>query len=187
MTTDTRSTRNDTAKVSRAVLDDRAHTENRTLTDASRLEQFRRAYEQPALANLPEIPGYRTCWVSTESQGDSPHRRMEIGWEFVTAADLPGWDTHRIASMRSAAFEGVIGIKEMVAMKLPTELRAAYMKEVHHTAPGEQDQSLKDRERELTESMQRMNRNARVIPGEQVYSEDADHLPDLSERKLSFT
>lgn len=172
--TEAMTTRGSDTRASRAV-EDRAHTENRIVLDDSRLQQYRRAHEQPILANLPEIPGWRTCWVSTTSGSDTPQMRMEIGWEFVKPEDLPGWSTTKVASLSSSSYEGCIGIREMVAMKIPVELRNFYMKDAHDTLPAFEQQKLKDDERAIAETISRMSGGAsRVIPGDQVYSEDVE-------------
>jgi hypothetical protein len=156
----------DSNRQTRAV-EDRSKTENRVLTDPSRLEEYRRAYEQPALPNLPDIPGYRTCWVSTQNTGDTPQYRMRLGWSMVTPDDIPGIDP-MLLSMKSAVYEGVVGVNELVAMKVPTDLREAFMDESHGRRPNAEEGRIEDDMRAVGETVARASRgNARVLrPGE---------------------
>lgn len=120
---------------------DRPITENRELSDAERIEMFRMASFQHVLPDIPKIPGYHVCWISTTSQNDTLHYRMRLGYEFITRADIPGWDFD-MNSLKTGEHAGKIGINEMVAMKLKDSLYQAYMMENHHNKPAAEDTKL---------------------------------------------
>lgn len=122
-------------------MTDRPITENRELSDDERIEMFRMASFQHVLPDIPKIPGYHVCWISTTSQNDTLHRRIRLGYEFITRADMPGWDFD-MNSLKTGEHAGKIGINEMVAMKLKDNLYQAYMKEAHHDAPAREDEKL---------------------------------------------
>lgn len=127
-------------RTSRAMLD-RNITENREMTDADRIEAFRMSSFQHVLPDLPKIPGYHTCWLTTTSQTDTVMFRMRIGYEPVTREDIPGWNYDKL-SLKTGEYAGLIGINEMLAFKIKDNLYEAYMMENHHDAPNRQDEKL---------------------------------------------
>jgi hypothetical protein len=118
---------------------DRAITENRELTDDVRLDEFRQAFFQSALPDLPEIPGYHVCWLTTQNPRDSIIGRMRLGYEPIRAEEIPGWSSY---SMKTGELEGAIAVNEMVAFKLPNHLYQMYMAEAHHHQPNSEEQKL---------------------------------------------
>ncbi|HET8730778.1 MAG TPA: hypothetical protein VFM34_06680, partial [Moraxellaceae bacterium] len=46
-------------------------TERRELSEDDRLEMFRQQLFNDALPDLPEIPGYHLCWLTTTNPRDS--------------------------------------------------------------------------------------------------------------------
>lgn len=121
--------------------DNREVTEDRVLTDDERLDEFRQTMFQSALPDLPEIPGYHVCWLTTENPRDPIHGRIRLGYEPIREKDIPGW-TH--ASLKTGEWAGCIGVNEMVAFKLPLRLYEAYMKEAHHTQPLYEEEKLSE-------------------------------------------
>jgi len=73
-------------------MEDREITENRTFTDNDRLSMFRQQFFQSALPDLPEIPGYHVCWLTTTNPRDSIHSRRSLGYTPVEPHEVPGWD-----------------------------------------------------------------------------------------------
>lgn len=122
-------------------VEDRAVTQSRTLTEKDRLAAFRQSLFQAALPNLPEIPGWHVCWLSTTNRNDPIHRRVQLGYEPITVKDVPGYNFGEL-SVKTGEWQGCIGVNEMVAFKLPQELYLAYMKEVHHDQPLSEDEKL---------------------------------------------
>lgn len=121
------------------ALEDRKVTEDRVLSDAERLEMFRMQMHQSALPDLPEIPGYHVCWLTTENARDPIVRRMQMGYEPVTADDVPGLE---YATIKTGEHVGLIGVNEMLAFKLPMNLYQMYMREAHYDAPMAEQEKL---------------------------------------------
>lgn len=125
---------------SRAVQD-RAVTESREVTEDDRLEMFRQQLFQSALPDLPKIPGWHLCWLTTTNPRDSIQGRMRLGYEPVKPEDVPGWEH---ASLKTGDWAGFIGVNEMLAFKLPVSLYEKFMKEAHHDAPLREEEKLSD-------------------------------------------
>jgi hypothetical protein len=140
----------DTTRRSRA-MDDRRVTESRELSDDDRVQMFRDAFYQSALPDLPEIPGYHVCWLTTTNPRDPIQGRFRLGYEPVKPEEVPGWE---YASIKTGEYAGLIGVNEMIAAKLPDRLYYRIMREAHHDAP------LREEER-ITSDMDSMEARAR--------------------------
>jgi hypothetical protein len=125
----------DPARRSRA-MEDRAVTESRELSDDDRVQMFRDAFYQSALPDLPPIPGYHVCWLSSTNPRDSIQGRFRLGYEPVTPDEVPGWE---YATLKTGEYAGMIGVNEMIAAKLPMRLYARLMREAHHDAPQREE------------------------------------------------
>src|SRR5262245_22615863 len=96
------------SRINRAMKD-RAITGNREVTDAERLRMFQSTLHRHALPDLPKIPGYHVCWLTTTNQSDSIQSRMNLGYEPITEEDMPGWGH---ATLKTGNYIGCIGINE---------------------------------------------------------------------------
>ena len=103
--------------------EDRSVTEDRVRTDDDRLRMFQQQMFNDALPDLPPIPGYHVCWLTTTNPRDSIHRRMMLGYTPVTLEDAPGLDH---STLKTGEYAGLIGINEMLAFKLPMNLYEAF-------------------------------------------------------------
>lgn len=130
-------------------LSDRAVTEDRELTDEARLEMFRAQLFNDMLPNLPKIPGYHVCWCTTTNPSDSIAGRLRLGYTPVKPEDVPGWES---TSLKTGEYAGMIGVNEMVAMKLPERLFKAYMQESHHNRPRQEEERLRDAAERIKQS-----------------------------------
>ena len=119
--------------------DDRPATEDRVLSDDDRLEMFRNQLFNDALPDLPNVPGYHVCWLTTTNPRDPIHRRMQLGYEPLRADEVPGME---YASLKTGEWQGFIGVNEMLAFKLPMSLFEAFMQEAHHAAPMREEDKL---------------------------------------------
>lgn len=128
------------ARDSRAATD-RPVAENRAISDDERVEMFRQQFFQSALPDLPPIPGWHMCWLTTTNPRDSIHVRMRLGYEPVKPEDIPGWEH---VSVKTGEYAGFIGVNEMLAFKLPMSLYEKYMREAHHDAPNREEEKLTD-------------------------------------------
>lgn len=127
---------------------DRPITENRELTNDERVAMFRQQFYQSALPDLPKIPGWHTCWLTTTNPRDTVQARIRLGYEPVKPEDVPGWE---YATLKTGDWAGFIGVNEMLAFKLPMELYKAYMEEAHFNAPLREEEKLTDTARFLEE------------------------------------
>jgi len=124
----------------RAMVD-RAVTENREISDEDRLDMFRQQFFQASLPDLPKIPGYHVCWLTTTNPRDTVNMRMRLGYEAIKPEDVPGWES---TSIKTGDWSGFIGVNEMLAFKLPLSLYEKYMQEAHHDAPLRELEKLTD-------------------------------------------
>lgn len=127
-------------------VDERSVVENRDLSDDDRLEMFRHQMFNDALPNLPDIPGYHVCWLTTTNSRDPIHRRMMLGYEPIKASEIPGMD---YVSVKTGEWAGCIGVNEMLAFKLPLKLYNGYMREAHYDAPMREEVKLAEAAKDL--------------------------------------
>jgi hypothetical protein len=118
------------------------------LRDEDRLDLFRQQLFNDALHDLPEIPGWHVCWLTTTNPRDPIQRRTRLGYEPVRPEDVPGFE---FAADQTGEFAGMIRVNEMVAFKIPQNLYEAFMQEVHHDAPLREEEKLA----EVAEQMRR--------------------------------
>lgn len=131
----------DTARSPRGAADhDRTLTDGTMTTAAERRMMFRNEFTQEALPRVDDTHEWHYCWLSTTNPNDPIHRRIRIGYEPVRVEDLPGFELYK---MRSAEWEGAIGVNEMVLFRIPMDVYQAIMREFHHDAPNEEEQRLK--------------------------------------------
>lgn len=121
------------------AMQDRIVTEDRQTSEDARLEMFRQQFFQAALPDLPKIPGYHTCWLTTTNPRDSIQARIRLGYEPIRPEDVPGWE---YATIKTGDYSGFIGVNEMLAFKLPTSLYRKFMQEAHHDAPAREESRL---------------------------------------------
>lgn len=121
------------------AMSDRAITQRRQLTDGERVELMKRANFQSALPNLPRIPGYHVCWVSTTHPSDTPQGRTQLGYEYIQRSEAPDF-TH--TDQQSAEYPGVIMWREMIGMKIPLSTYQLFMEELHHNEPSRNEEAI---------------------------------------------
>ena len=121
--------------------EDRQVTERRDISDNDRLNMFRNQLFNDALPDLPQIPGWHLCWLTTTNTRDSIHRRMQLGYEPVRPEEVPGME---YATQKTGEWAGMIGVNEMLAFKLPMNLYEMFMQEAHHDAPNREEGKLAD-------------------------------------------
>lgn len=136
------------------AMQDRAVVQNRTISDDERVEMFRQQFFQSSLPDLPQLPGWHMCWLTTTNPRDSIQTRMRLGYQPVKPEDVPGWE---YATLKTGDWQGFIGVNEMLAFKLPVSLYEKYMREAHHDAPQREEDKL----RETAEFMEAQARNSK--------------------------
>lgn len=140
---------------------DRTVTESRDVSEDDRLEMFRNQLFNDALPDLPNIPGYHVCWLTTTNPRDSIHRRMQLGYEPVRPDEVPGME---YASEKTGEFAGFIAVNEMLAFKLPLSLYEKFMQEAHVAAPLREETKLAEASEVMKEKAERAG--ARLIEGD---------------------
>lgn len=123
------------------AMKDRMSTQNRSISDDERVEMFRQQFHQSSLPDLPKIPGWHLCWLTTTNPRDSIQTRIRLGYEPVKPEEVPGWE---YATLKTGDWAGMIGVNEMLAFKLPISLYEKYMQEAHHDAPLREEEKLTD-------------------------------------------
>jgi len=151
---------------------DRRVTENREISEDDRLEMFRNQLFNDALPDLPEIPGYHLCWLTTTNPRDPIHRRMQLGYEAVKPEEVPGME---YASVKTGEWTGFIGVNEMLAFKLPQSLYEKFMQEAHHNAPLREEDKLAEVADMMREQAARAG--ASLIEGDGMQEMRGDHHP----------
>ena len=145
------------------AMQDRAITESRELTDDERVEMFRQQFFQSSLPDLPKIPGWHTCWLTTTNPRDSIQGRIRLGYEPIKPEDVPGWE---YATMKTGEYIGFIGVNEMLAFKIPLSLYRKYMQEAHHDAPAREESRLAETAEFLRKQAQESGSN--VLEGDGI-------------------
>jgi hypothetical protein len=140
---------------------DRVISESREITDDERLDMFRAQFFNEVLPDLPPIPGYHICWLTTTNPNDSIPKRLRLGYEPVRPEDVPGWDH---ATLKTGEYAGLIGVNEMLAFKLPLRLYQRYMEEAHYNAPMREQEKLTAAVDSLRE--QARSKGADVVEGD---------------------
>jgi hypothetical protein len=132
----------------------RQQTQNRNATDFDRMELFRQAHAQSALPDLPPIPGWHVCWLTSTNSKDSLAFRRRLGYEPIKPEELVGFGEFALGATNTPQ-AGLICVNEMVAFKLPIDVFNEYMQENHHYAPAREDEKLTDAAQQAKEALQR--------------------------------
>ena len=119
---------------------DRNVTEDRNLGREETTLSFKDAFSFNALPDLPHIPGFKTIWLTTNNPRDTIAARMRLGYVSVSPTEIPGWENLRV---KSGEYEGMVGVNEMLAFKLPVELYQRYMTQMHYDAPLQEEGKIK--------------------------------------------
>lgn len=151
---------NDDARQTRLATD-RTVTEDREISDDERIEMFRMNLFQEKLPNLPKIPGFHVCWLTTNNSSDTIPQRIRLGYQLIRSEEIPGYDYH---SVKTGDYSGVIGVNEMLAAKLPLRLYHAYMNEAHFDAPNREGERIEAMVDSIKESVEVAG--GRVIEGD---------------------
>lgn len=151
--TDARLSKQTVSRRPSRAAQNRAVTENRQSTDADRLQLFRMAHAQAALPDLPPIPGYHVCWLTSTNSKDSLAFRRRLGYEPIKPEELIGFGEFAVG--QGGTVDGLVHVQEMVAFKLPLDVYNQYMQENHHYAPAREDEKLTDSAQQAKEALQR--------------------------------
>jgi len=114
--------------------------QDRELSEDERFALFQSSIVQSVLPNLPPMPGYHLCWLTTNNPRDSIAMRVRLGYELISQDMIAGW---RGESLKSGEYKGVISVNEMVAARISLRLYNRYMAEVHDTLPRAEEEKLR--------------------------------------------
>lgn len=159
------------------AMQDRASTENRTISDDERVEMFRQQFHQSSLPDLPKLDGWHLCWLTTTNPRDSIQMRIRLGYEPVKPEDVPGWE---YATLKTGDWQGFIGVNEMLAFKLPISLYEKYMREAHHDAPLREEEKLTDTQDFLEQQARASKSRVDMGDGNREFGVDREPIFDLS-------
>ena len=155
-------------------MEDRQVTEDRVITDDERLEMFRMQLYNDALPNIPEIPGYHVCWLTTSNPSDTIQQRFRLGYELIRGEDVPGME---LVTQKTGEYAGCVAVNEMIAAKLPNSLYQRFMKEAHYDAPLREEDKLAETAELMREQAERSG--GRLLEGDGM-SEMREHVPRLT-------
>ena len=159
------------------AMKDRTVTQNREISDDERVEMFRQQFFQSSLPDLPKIPGWHMCWLTTTNPRDSIQMRMRLGYEPVKPEDVPGWE---YATLKTGDWAGFIGVNEMLAFKLPISLYEKFMLEAHHNAPLREEEKLTDTAEFLEQQARSSKSKLQIGEGNKEMGQDREAMFDLS-------
>jgi hypothetical protein len=158
------------SRQSRAA-EDRPVTENREISEDERLEMFRMNLYNDALPNIPDIPGYHVCWLTTTNKNDTIQMRLRLGYELIRGDDVPGME---LVTQKTGEYAGCVAVNEMIAAKLPLSLYYRYMQEAHHDAPLREEDKLAETAEIMREQAERSG--SRLLEGDGM-SEMREYVP----------
>lgn len=128
-----------------------AAEQERQYNEEERLQMFLETFANSALPQLPPIPGYHLCWLSTTNSKDTIHARLRIGYELVRPEEVIGWSNLKL---NNGEFAGYVGVNEMVLAKLADGLYQRFMTHLHHKLPLDEAAKLRYRAEELKSQAQ---------------------------------
>ena len=151
--------------------------ENRELSEDERLELFRDSMHQTVLPDLPYMPGFHVCWLTTTNPRDSVQWRLRMGYELLRLDMLPGWEG---ISLKTGDYSGCVGINEMIAARIPISLYNRYLREVHHNMPIGEEQKLRTRTELMKQKAARIGARLDEWDGAASLAEKPTPMPDYN-------
>lgn len=121
---------------------DRVEQDGTALSASERRRLLRQEWVQEVLPTPPEMPGFHLCWISTTNSTDPIHKRIQLGYTPVKAAEIPGFDQYKVGG---GQFDGCVACNEMLLFKLPMSVYQDLMMIYHHDMPLEQEQAIRER------------------------------------------
>ena len=150
----------------------------RNLSDDERKLAYRQAMYQSALPDLPPIPGFHVCWLTTSNPRDPIAGRIRMGYELIKPEELPGL---QYETLKNGEYAGWVGVNEMVAAKLPLDLYQSYMAASHHEMPAQEESKLAETAKQIKRQAEQMGANVSIGDGLSSIPDMADiHEPDFT-------
>lgn len=126
---------------SRAAEKRESPSDARGLTNDQLAQRFRVQMYNNALPQVPDLPGFHLCWLSTTNKYDSIASREAQGYVPVRPDEMVGFD-HIV--VKEGRFANCIMHEEMVLYKLPLDLFEQYMTIAHHERPYDEEERVRD-------------------------------------------
>mgnify|MGYP003333888079 CR=1 FL=1 len=105
---------------SRASLDRvREAPQDQFVSSEERRKMWKDEWTQSALPNVPDMPGWHLCWLSSTNAYDSIDKRIRLGYVPVKADEMPGFDNYRV---KAGEQTGYIACNEMILYKIPMDV-----------------------------------------------------------------
>ena len=114
--------------------------EEKFMSAQERRKMWSDEWTQSALPNVPGIPGWHLCWLSSTNGYDTIDKRMRLGYVPVTADELPGFDNFRVKAGENV---GKIACNEMLLFKLPMDIYQDVMTQLHFEAPMDEEEKIR--------------------------------------------
>ena len=97
------------------------------------------------LPDIPPLPGYHNCWLSTTNERDYIGQRERWGYTPYLMSELPA-GAHVPTDVQTAGVgDGLIRVREMVLYKVPIARAEAIMRINHHLRPNQMAEALDPR------------------------------------------
>ena len=119
------------------------------------------------MPDVPEIPGWHLCWLSTTNTYDSIDKRIRLGYVPVKAEEIQGFENNKVKAGEHAGF---ISCNEMLLYKIPMDVYQDVMSHFHHEAPLEEANKIR------LQAEQQVGRDSRGKPLGQVEGEGLDNI-----------
>ena len=148
---------------------------DRKVSDDERLTAYRTAMQQSALPQIPDIPGYHVCWLTTTNPREPIHSRLRLGYELLKPEELGGV---YFETLKTGEWAGAIGVNEMIAAKIPMSLYQAYMAESHHHAPAREEAKLRDTAEQIKRQAEHMGAGIQMGDGMAELRDEDSALPE---------
>lgn len=139
--------REDSSRAPRMDDTDIVRRGEEVLSESDLRELIRSEFIQEALPTVKPPPGWHYCWLSATSSYDTLPKRMRIGYQPVTYAELAEQGQESLEQYKIAGgnFDGGVMCNEMILFKLPMERYQLIMSEFHHNMPLEEERTIRER------------------------------------------
>jgi hypothetical protein len=124
----------------------RAAPEEKFVSSKERRKAFADEWTQSAMPNIPDIPGWHLCWLSTTNTYDTIEKRMRQGYVPVKSDEFPQYDSYRV---KAGEHVGFIACNEMILHKIPMDVYQDIMLMMHHEAPMEEADKVRVQQEQL--------------------------------------
>jgi len=153
---------------SRASLDRvREAPQDQFVSSEERRKMWKDEWTQSALPNVPDMPGWHLCWLSSTNAYDSIDKRIRLGYLPVKADEMPGFDNYRV---KAGEQTGYIACNEMILYKIPMDVYQDVMAHFHHDAPLDEANKIR------LQAEQQVGRDSRGKPLGQIEGEGLDNI-----------